>query len=442
MSFRYDPAFDRNDELAHGLLELTTAPKTPPDAEAAVEPAPETPRPSVTHLENADAIVSHIEVNNRHGVGVLLERLFSSYRNVLSIRSQNHFEGRQRFGDLDFLLSYEDTAPAAVREKVRAAIGDSTVGRILCVPYYPDDVRTALALRRIFGAPLCTYLMDDQNVFSDGIPDELMRQLLEASSLRLAISTELAICYERKYGCKMWLMPPVIPARHILSRPVPEDEALPEPKTGAILGNIWGQRWLDLLRETVRGSGVTLHWYSTNHLRYLSGSTEELARDGILIPPPPPLPDEDLIAVLRKTAFGVVPSGTLAADDDRRFIAQLSLPSRIPFLLATSQLPLLVLGSPSTAAARFVEELGIGLRAPYERGAFREAVAGITQPETNRAMRRRALAIAGRFTDTGAAEWIWQSLERGAPFDMRYEDLMRRPRPEIEQLVPSGRNSS
>ena len=431
MEYQYDPAFRANDELARELLSLTDEglPDAPEPIEAVEPDRPELP------LRGADTIVSHIEVNDRHGVGVLLERLFGRYPNVLSIRSESHFGGRQEFGALDLAISHPDPAPSQVSKAVRTALGDNTVGRILAVPYYPDDVRNALALAELTGAPLATYLMDDQNVCFDGIPDELMRALLERSQLRLAISAELAACYEAKYGLRFWLMPPVVPSALIQNRPVPSEETLAEPHIGAILGNIWGQRWLDLLRGTVRGSGITLRWYSTNHLRYLTGSPEELALDGIEIPAGPALPDAALAEVLRRTAFVVVPSGTLTDDDDRRFIAQLSLPSRIPFLMAVAQVPLLVLGNERTGAARFVREFDVGLVCDYEPEAFRAAVGAITEPSRNQALRRRALALAGRFSDAGAAEWIWQSLERGEAFDLRYEDLMRKPRPDIEALV-------
>ncbi len=441
MEFQYDPAFRINDLLAHELLEL------------AKEGLEARPLPTEEHsgvargevelpLRNADAIVAHIEVNNRHGVGVLLERLFGRYPNILSIRSENHFGGQQSFGDLDLLIAHEGAGRDRVLRNVSEALGENTVGRILCVPYFADDVRTALALREISGAPLVTYLMDDQNICAKGIPDALMGELLEKSVLRLAISTELAVAYEARYRHRFWLMPPVIPARHILAEPVPLDECLAEPNTGAILGNIWGQRWLDLLRATVRGTGLKLVWYSTNHLRYLQGSPEELAADGIEIPPGPPLADPDLVDALRQTAFVVVPTGTLEEDDDRRFIAQLSLPSRIPFIMATSHAPFLVVGSEETGAARFTRELGVGIVTPYGTEAFRAAVEEITRPEVNEGMRRRALALAARFTDAGAAEWIWQSLERGEAFDSRYEDLMRRPRPDVEELVKQKEQSS
>ncbi len=443
MKFQFDSAFRVNEDLARQLLSLSPDPLSEGTVVADASDARPAPRWPVARLaelplRSADAIVAHIEVNDRHGVGVLLGRLFGRYPDILSIRSQDHFGGEQVFGDLATRIRHASTSPGAVRRTVAEALGDNTVGRILCVPYFADDVRTTLALKDMFEVPLATYLMDDQNVCADGIPDRLMAELLERSHLRLAISVELATCYEAKYGHKLWLMPPVVPARLILDVPGNLDTGQ-RPIHGTMLGNIWGQQWLDLLRATVRRSEVRLRWYSTNHLRYLDGSATELAADGIEIPAAPPLPDAELVEELRRTAFVVVPTGTLDAADDRRFIAQLSLPSRIPFVLATSHAPFLVVGSDRTAAARFVTELGVGIVVPYDRDAFLAAARELADPQVNAGFRRRALALAGRFTDAGAAEWIWQSLARRQPLDQRYEDLMRKPRPEIQALVQAGR---
>jgi hypothetical protein len=82
------------------------------------------------------------------------------------------------------------------------------------------------------------------------------------------------------------------------------------------------------------------------------------------------------------------------------------------------------LGNRQTGAARFVEHLGIGAVADYDRQAFVEAVNYITQPEVNLMMRKQALVASARFSDAGAAEWIWQSLARGEAIDRRYEDLI------------------
>lgn len=410
--------WDNLRELADKLSAMTA------DDARSLEPKP--------ILRDADAIVTHIEICGCHGVGRLVQMLYDGEPNIISIRSANLYEGRQEFGALDLLISHQDKRRDAVFCRVLDALGQTTVKRILCIPYFADDVRTALALKEIFGVPLCTYIMDDQNVCAGGIPDDLMRELLEKSRLRLAISPELSTVYGLKYGCRMWYMPPLAPVGLVPSRLVaPPGEV--DARHGIIIGNIWGKRWVELLRNTVRGSAVTLTWHNSGEFRWLPCGKGDLIADSIL--PCDPLPEDVLIQTLRKTRFAVVPTGVLDESDDRRFIAHLSLPSRIPYMMAVSQIPILVLGSRDTGAAHFVEQFGIGVVAGYEKEAFVEAVDYISRPEVNLEMRRKALTMAGRFTDVGAAEWIWQSLARGEPIDSRYEDLMPANRPDLSSLL-------
>ena len=373
-------------------------------------------------LLGADAIVSHIEVCDRHGVGRLLQMLFAGQPNILSIRSANYHGGDQEFGAHHLCISHTVKSREAVRSTVVSALGATTVARVVCVPYFADDIRTALAMHDVFGAPMCTYIMDDQNIHAREISDDLMRELLAKSQLRLAISPGMAAEYGMKYGHSIGFMPPLAPQEMIpgtLIRP----PVGANPRQGICIGNIWGQRWVELLRNTVRGSDNTLIWYCNGEFRWLPCGRHDLIADSII--PCDPLPELNLVEELRNHVYAVVPSGMLDELDDRRFIAQLSLPSRIPYMMATAQIPIVVLGSRETGASRFVEQFGIGVTASYDSGAFTEAVRYITQPEVNMAMRQRAHAVAGQFADAGAAEWIWHSRAAGRPHDSRYDDLIR-----------------
>src|SRR5262249_31597018 len=121
----------QNRGLARRLLDLTA--ETRPESITAqlLRPPP----------QDADAIVTHIEVNDRHGVGVLIGRLFGEYDNILSIRSQNFHEGRQDFGAMHVCVSHTDASRDMVYWNVLEALRGSTVKRVLCVPYFPDDAR-------------------------------------------------------------------------------------------------------------------------------------------------------------------------------------------------------------------------------------------------------------------------------------------------------------
>jgi hypothetical protein len=191
-------------------------------------------------LENADAIVTHFEVNDRHGVGKLLLTLFQGDPSLLAIRSATSFAGKHDLTGVSLVIAHADHARDAVFQQTLSALGGHTVRRILCIPYFADDVRTAIALKEIFGATLCTYLMDDQNIHAAGIPDALMSELLEKSRLRLAISPQLRIAYERKYGRPFWYMPPVVRGSLIPSRLcIPATPR--QPLQGVVIGNIWGR---------------------------------------------------------------------------------------------------------------------------------------------------------------------------------------------------------
>jgi hypothetical protein len=417
---RFEETRLRNQALAEKLLSLTLNDGLPDLTQS----APPKPPP-----QDADAIVAHIEINDHHGVGVLLRRIFGHEDNIVSIRSRDFYDGRQEFGAMHACISHSNTSRDAVIWNTLQGLNGATIRRVLCVPYFPDDALTAIALKEAFGIPLTTFLMDDQNLYADGISDAVMGELLAKSSLRLAISQDMCDEYERKYGYDMWFMPPLAPTRFIPQRLNQLPPNLLDTKQGIILGNIWGQQWIESLRSIVRGSGITLRWYNNGEFRWLPCSKDDLIRDGILPQEGPPDPDDTFIERLRQAAFVVIPSGTLDPSDDRRFIAQLSFPSRIPYILATSHTPMLVIGSARTAAARIVNRLRIGMSVGYDRLAFLDAVERITRPEMNLILRRTAFVLSVRFADLGAAEWIWQSLAKGGPVDTRYEDLL--PRSEI-----------
>jgi hypothetical protein len=268
---------------------------------------------------------------------------------------------------------------------------------------------------------MCTYILDDQNVAFKGLEDAPLREALEKSSLRLGVSPELCGAYREKFGMPFHYMPPLAPATLIASwlcvPPAP-----PDARHAAMVGNIWSSRWVDWVRQTVRGSGVTIS-YPVQNWSTLGASVEELRADGIH--PQERMEEPDLIQFLRSMWFAVVPSGTMDdRDQDRRWMAEFSLPGRLIYLMCTSQIPVIVLGSRDTSAAHFVEQFGIGVVSDYDPNAFRSAVEHILQRDVNIEMRRRALLAAARFSAAGAGEWIWESLARGAPFDRRFEDLL------------------
>jgi FkbM family methyltransferase len=318
-------------------------------------------------------------------------------------------------------LSRRRLTRAAIFQEVLHFLGSAPVRHVVCIPWAADDVVAAIAVKEITGADLCVYIMDDQNITHGDIPDNLMREALTKSTLRLAISPEMQHAYQNKYRLKFWQLPPLVTDSLVRTELalLPAEIAVGR---GVLVGNIWSQNWLDLLRQTIAGSGVEIDWFCNSSSPWLNFAKDEMSRDGLHLRPG--LPEAQLAELLPSYRFALVPSGTLDENDGNLWVARLSLPSRVPFVLAAAHLPVIVLGSPMTAAARFVERLCLGGCAPYEAGEFRRVVDQLTSGETQRSIRANACRVAPILTNKHAAEWVWTAMERGAPADLKYEELL------------------
>lgn len=370
----------------------------------------------------SDIVITPCEVKETHGTGSLLLRMFRDSSSIVSLRTSDFYDGMQNFGAAQFCLPLTQLSRPDVFSWVRWCLTGTTVRRIICFPYLPADVLVAIAAKELFRVPLCTYIMDDKNVCADGISDALMEELFSKSDLRLVISPEMRDAYARKYRTSFWVMPPLVPDELIRRTPCQPLEGV-APRRGILIGNLWGTRWLDMLRDAMRGTGYSVDWYCNNpdsteleRARVESGDVRAVGT----------VPDASLPGILNSYRFAVVPSDPLDGKSlpAVRAIAELSLPSRIPTMIAEAHLPVLVLGSPKTAAARFVERFNLGAVVPYDGGAVKSALDRILTPENEMQIRKRAASLAGSFSAKGADDWIWRSLEDGHPSDLRFEDLM------------------
>ncbi len=369
----------------------------------------------------SDIVVSHCEVNDRQGVGILLKRIFKEDSSILSLRSQNLYEGAQNFGAYNLCISHDNQILELAISKVQELVQLYNPKRILSVPYFKEDVLNTLALKEIYDIPLCTYLMDDQNIYAHNIPDDLMKALLDKSDLCLGISKELCSAYEEKYGKPFWFLPPVVDSHLILQEISFPLEENPRSAHGVLIGNIWSQNWLDNLRKVNRKTGHKIHWYGAQNREWIQFDESELKEDGIVFKGH--YPEDELVQALRQAAYGIVLTGTCDGSSDRPELARLSLPSRLTYLLATAYIPIIVVGSSNTAVAKFVEEQRIGIVCDYSRKDFIKAVKEISSPALQREVRYRAARLAQSLSADNIYDWIWRSLNNGKPINYRFEQL-------------------
>jgi FkbM family methyltransferase len=400
-------------------------------------------------------IVSACEINARHGTGLLIQYMFDNFESLATVNSYHCYNGDRVPSKVHHsLIDYDKLQRHEIYDQIYDWFGQAPPQQAYVVPYFKSDFLMAMALKDLFQTRICLHVMDDNCLYGD-IPREITQEAIDKSDLLLVISPEMRQHYEQSFGRKAYLLPPVVPDQHIpqaiIAPPVSASptshrqstgkrlwqklqslftaaeggqQAPAESERGILIGNIWDNSWLELLRKTIRESGLQVDWYSNNpNAVWLQGSQEELARDGIHVHGS--LWGEDLIQELRRRSFAIMPSGLLAGEGCKESIARLSLPSRIPFVIATAHLPVIALGSAETAASRFVSRFGLGTTVDYNGQQLKSAVQQILQPGQQAGIRERACRISGSFSAASLQDWIWGSLQKQMPMDDRFENLFR-----------------
>ncbi|HVN64291.1 MAG TPA: hypothetical protein VMT58_06620, partial [Candidatus Binataceae bacterium] len=263
-------------------------------------------RAAVTRLPRvSDVIITPCEVNELHGTGTLLLRMFPDPASIISLRTSNFYEGVQAFGAAQLCLPLAQASRPEIAAWLKWYLAGTKVRRVLSLPYLPADAVVSIAVKEMFGVPLCTYIMDDKNVCAEGISDALMEEMLAKSELRLVISPEMREAYEKKYRMKFWVMPPLVADEIIRRTPVhPPRDA--DRSRGVLLGNIWGQRWLEMVQDVFRESGLKVDWYcNQKNPNGLDFHREEMERNGLRLLDP--IREPDLPGVLSRYPYAVVP---------------------------------------------------------------------------------------------------------------------------------------
>jgi hypothetical protein len=368
-----------------------------------------------------DIIVTFSEVNYRHGTGALINRIFANTKEIITIRSFNYYDGEQDFCTFDYCISHQNLSRSEISKRIQNLLGRKRPRRILCIPYKKEDVLAALAIKDIFpDISICTYIMDDQNIHANNIPDDYLHELLQKSSILFGISQQLCQVYTQKYGIKFWWLPPVAPARLIQSQPYILDQENLNKRKGILIGNIWSQNWLERLRKLIPASQSTLDWYAKPQRDWLSFDEKNLLQDNIIFQGF--LPEEVLVEPLRQATYTIIPTGNSDDPDERPEITLLSLPSRIVFIVAANT-PIIILGRKDSAAAQFIEQMKIGLVCDYTLDEFSRAVDYVCTAEVQNQMRHNAAQLARTLSSEGIADWIWQSVAQGKPADLRFESF-------------------
>ena len=355
-----------------------------------------------------EVLITSGEVNDRHGTGLLLSRIFSG-DSAFNIHARSFYGTQGDFPAVELANGGpEDRFAGFMLYQIAGLL---RIEHILVVPFMPDDAHTAITLRQAAKAPLVSWVMDDQAVFSDRFPKPLLEELLAQSNIRFVISPEMKAAYQQAFNVPVFVLPPTV-SQALLDQPAETPRADCKAKCCALIGNVWSAGWLSRLEHVVETSGWKVYWYG--HDSATNGGKPAFVGKGFVS-------EAELAKGLATVPFAISPTGTGDAGDDRPYFTRLSLPSRIPYLLAVHRIPILVMGSEESCAARFVRRLGVGLSCGYNRQEFEKVAGELCDPEFNASCRRSCERHAPLFGDRHLAAWIRQSAETGTPIDSRFE---------------------
>ena len=369
---------------------------------------PRLPGPAI----EVDLIISPNEISFAHGTGVLLTRLFENREKMITFRSQSTYGGAQDISAIeDFVLPQGLVDPDRIAEQVELWLRNYSVRRILCTPFFDTDVHLARAAKVISGAPLGIWIMDDNCLRTNQINRESMQDLLSRAAINFAISRELKDAYRRSFLIDMTILPPLVPASliNVAVSPIPTEESI------VIIGNVWSPQILDRLSRVVQEAEMVVYWYTSNENLWSNAiSLRTLKKRGIHI-----LNGTDtqtVQAAVANASVVLVPSdpGDLQGQSDSESaIGEMSLPTRIPFILASAGTPIIVLGHDQTAAGNFVRRRDIGHVVPYEATKLKAAIRILSSTQEQTRIREVCAGLSASFSFAGITEQVLRSIDQG-----------------------------
>jgi len=196
-----------------------------------------------------------------------------------------------------------------------------------------------------------------------------------------------------------------------------------ESQRGILVGTLWSNQILEQLARAVSEARIDVDWYGNSDASWLAFSEKQLAAKGVK--PCGFISETELVTKLEEYAYAIIPSGSMDANDQRLEISKYSLPTRLSFLLAAGNIPMLVLGHRSTAAAAFVSRFDLGEVCGYDGSDLKKAIERLCSESRQEDIRKRSSALANHFSAKGVGRWILDSMEAGKPVSLEMESLFK-----------------
>ena len=71
---------------------------------------------------SVNVIINAAELNHRHGVGILVNRLFPDSSQIITLRTDDLYGGDNPFGMFDYVLGARDVDRSIIKAKIKAIL--------------------------------------------------------------------------------------------------------------------------------------------------------------------------------------------------------------------------------------------------------------------------------------------------------------------------------
>ncbi len=363
--------------------------------------------------ESKDLLITRYQPNQSNGIGILLSRVFNP-KTCINIKVTNDFLDKGCGSFQSYRIDPENQSRSAIFQSVINVLASKNIKRIVCSPCHEEEYLMGIVTKYFLDVPMAVWVMD--HYFS--VEDKIAAELFSIADIVFVISPEMRDFYEKKFQRKFYVLPPTGDASSIKSPCQIDVSHEFSEKICVMVGHIFIPYLIEDLVRTIHNSGWMIHWYNSDP------PSEELRAYGII--KKGFLPEEEFQELSKKYPFAVMSIGTENRYHQQEGVTLFSLSSRIVSLMATAQIPILVIGSQKGCVANFVRNFGIGLTIESDEKQFLAAVEKLSDREFRAHCSQNAAKYAGNFSDKGLEEWIWKSCASREPIDDRFEKLFRR----------------
>lgn len=370
--------------------------------------------------EGKDLLITDNVTNASHGAGILLCNILDP-QTCINIRRDDVF---LNYGEGPFpyyRIDLTENSRSVICSWLLKIFNEQNIRRIIYISTCcgnGNDLFSIVA-KSIFDVPLLVWVMDDNL----RVEHQIAKELFTIADIVFVISPEMRDFYEGKFQRKFYILPPTVKSSLIASYAESDISRNLANKTCVLIGNIWHADWLVKLCRTISKSDWTIHWYSPP-VKLSEVLFHTMTDHGIVVKGY--LPQKELAECVATYPFAIISVGSGNQDNSGRGVTYFSLSSRVPFLMATTHTPLLVMGSKRGCVANFVRNFGIGVSVDYDQEEFLAATAKLTEKSFYTQCVTNAATHAKSFSDEGLAAWMWKSCEKREPIDDRFEKLFQR----------------